>query len=308
MILISVLGTLGVTTSVFISSAGVVLWEELMAYAQPPPPPEVTLPVEAPVRDGLATLPPDDASDDENDEDDQDDEPSRIGELFTKLGERAVAAKSDATHSRDPPRPGRTRPAAPKKPEGPVLSVAEAKKQLEPEISNCLKAAGAHRVTARMGNKTVGGVAILTSASVAKPRVDGVVVALPKTKLGRCMNEAGRAVRTRAFGGNYIIIDMRNTAVADPLRDLPVQPSREALAEAVTPLEPAIKACAKKHGEQGRRAIIQLRIDGPSGKLLSVQPIYTARGFNRCIEPLYRGVRYPEAQTHIVQHQHKFQL
>lgn len=238
-----------------------------------------------------------------------DGEPGRVGRLFDQLEEQAEAARREKAPTRnDDPHPGAARPTRPKEPEGPVISVAQAKEQLEPEVRKCLEAAGAHHVSARMGNEKVGGVSILTSARVAKPRVDGVVVALPKTKLGRCMNDAGRSIRTRAFGGNYIIIDVRNQAVPDPLRDLPAEASREALAAAVTPLEPAVRACAHKHEEEGREESIRLRIDGPSGKLISVDTTYTGRAFERCIEPVYRGASYPKVQTHVVKHHHKVQL
>lgn len=304
MLLVPFLSTAGVVVSLLMSTGVAVPWDDLLGHLQTRPEPEVVERAEEGGADRsdqgeLMTLPPDEETLDEVVEDD---EPGRVGRLFAQLSERAEEADP-----KDQPRPTRTR-SSPKQPEGPVLSVAEAKKQLEPDILKCLKAAKVHRVTARMGNKTVGGVAILGSASVAKPRVDGKVVKLATTALGRCMNEAGKTVRTSAFGGNYIIVDVRNPDVRDPLGDLPEQPPREALVAAVTALDDQVKTCAKTHGQQGRRTGIRLRIDGPSGKLLSANASHTSKAFSRCVETLYRGIGFPKTQRPEVEYHHNLTL
>jgi hypothetical protein len=228
-----------------------------------------------------------------------------VGRLFSTLAERAEEA--EAADDRAAAR-RRARAAKPKAPEGPVLTVSEAKAELVPMVLECLKAAKVHHVTAHMGNSKEGGVSILTSARVSKPRIDGKEVKLHTTALGRCMNEAGKKVRTRAFGGNYIIIDVRNPGVPDPLGHLPRTIPRDVLAEAVSALDAEVRACAKKHGEEGRETGIRLRIDGPTGKLVWARPVYTSKAFNACAEALYRKIAFPKAQSHVVEYHHNIRL
>jgi hypothetical protein len=236
---------------------------------------------------------------------DEDDEPGRVGRLFTELAQRAEEAEAQ----KNAPRTTRRRPAAPKEPEGPLLTVAQAKSELEPKVLECMKTAKVHHVAARMGNSKVGGVSIITSAGRAAPtRVDGIVVKLATTALGRCINEAGKQVRTQAFGGNTIIIDVRNPAVPNPLGHLPQTPARDALEAAVTALEPELKGCAKKHGEEGKETVITLRIDGPTGKLLSARPVHTKNAFNRCAEAVYGKASFPKAQRHVIDYAHRIRL
>lgn len=234
----------------------------------------------------------------------EDEGPGRVGALFQELEERAERNKK----SDDPEPSGPRRAPAPRQPRGPVLGVPEAKKQLEPKVLQCMKAAAVHHVTARMGNKSVGGVSILTSAAVAKPRVDGTVVNLPKTKLGRCIDAAGKTVSTRAFKSNYIIIDVRNPSVPDPLGDLPKTPSRDAVAATVSALDDRVHACAEQHGERGRKTNLHIRYDGPSGKLSSVNGSYTSKSFNRCVRDVYRSATFPKARQHEVTYTHRIEL
>jgi hypothetical protein len=190
--LIPLMSIAGVAVSVFMSAGlswgDVELWwhehvQPGTAYervAQPEPEPE------ARVR-GDGALDEQETDDEETDDEsaDEDDEPGRVGRLFTELAQRAEEAEA----KKNAPRTTRRRPATPKEPEGPVLTVAQAKSELGPKVLECMKAAKAHHVAARMGNSKVGGVSIITSAGRAAPaRVDGTVVKLATTALGRCIN------------------------------------------------------------------------------------------------------------------------
>ena len=310
-LLVPLLSTLGVATSVFMSLGIEIPWDDLRELVYHRSEPEV--PKTPDSRDtvrsegALATVPPEaDERGEDEEEEDQEEDVGRVGRFFSTLSERAEQAETKNAK----PKPNRPRAApTPGQPTGPILSVAEAKKQLEPEILKCLKAAGVHRVTARMGNKSVGGVSVLEVSSAPRPRVDGAIASkFHATKLGRCMNEAGQGVRTEAFGGNYIIVDVRNADVPDPLGDLPVRPSSEALDAALAPLDGEVKACAKRHGEAGRSTRIRVRIDGPSGKVLSVDATRTKKAFERCVEPLYKKTTMPRSRTETFDHHYDITL
>ncbi len=192
----------------------------------------------------------------------------------------------------------------PAQPAGPVLSVAEATRALEPAILECMKAAGVHRVSLHMGNEKVGGVSILNVTWAPKPRVDGLLVSLPRTKLGRCINEAGRTVRTRAFKSNYLTIDVRNPGVPDPLAAFPETLSKQDFEAALGPLDDQVRACATKHGEEGQRIRISVRVDGPAGKLTFARPMYTSKAFASCVERLYKTVVFPRAKRYNIDYHH----
>lgn len=202
------------------------------------------------------------------------------------------------------PKPVR-RSVAPAKPTGPVISVDEARKQIEPKVLACMKQTGTHHILAYMGNKKVGPVKVLSDP---RTRVDGLRVALARTKLGRCINEAGRSVRTRAFRSNYVRLQLRNEAVPDPLADLPARADRKAIEAAITALDPKVHACARKHGEEGAREVFYFRIDGPTGKVMSARGSYGSRAFRRCSEAVYRGMTFPKVQQHLVKYTHDLQL
>jgi eukaryotic-like serine/threonine-protein kinase len=198
----------------------------------------------------------------------------------------------------------RARVPVPKAPEGPLLTVSQAKKQLEPEVLKCLKAAGVHYVNTRMGNKVEGGVSIRTETWVPKSRVDGVVVSLPKTSLGRCINDAGRTVRTIAFKQNYVLIDVRNPDVSDPLGHLPSQPPRAEITALLAPRDDDVRACARKHNHGDTKIHIRLRVDGPSGKLSTARVNHAAKALDTCIEKLYRPISFPRARSFTYEHPH----
>jgi hypothetical protein len=99
-------------------------------------------------------------------------------------------------------------------PDGPVIDVETARKQLEPKIRACMQTAKVHHVLAYMGNAKLGPVAVLPDS---RTRVDGKKSALGKSALGRCFDVAGRSVRTSAFRSNYVRLDVRNDGVPDPL-------------------------------------------------------------------------------------------
>jgi hypothetical protein len=311
--LVPLLSVLGVAVSVFLS-AGLqwgdleMLWHDLTNQREAP-----TESVAAPERVERSDAPDeagetgDETASDEEELDE--DEPGRVGRFFDRLSERAEQteqAEAEAAAARARARARQRAAATPAEPQGPVLSVAEAKAALEPKVRACMQAANVHHVTARMGNAAVGGVSILTSANVFTPRVDGAEVRrLPSTPLGQCMNEAGKQVRTRAFKSNYVIIDVRNPSVPNPLGDLPQSPGPDALAAAVSALDAQVQACAKQHGEEGRGSTpIRIRVDGPTGKLMWARPLYTGNAFNRCAEAVYRKGEYPKAQRHWYDHTH----
>jgi hypothetical protein len=248
----------------------------------------------------------------ETDEIEEEAEPGRVGRLFSNLADRAEQAEAEAAaEKKRAAARQRRRAATPSEPEpsGPLLSVSEAKTKLEPAVLECMKTAGVHHVTARMGNAKEGGVSILMSASAPRPRVDGAQVNLPSTALGRCMNAAGARVRTQAFKGNYVIIDVRNPAAQNPLRHLPREPAYDEIRAVVKSFDVRVHACAREHGDQGRRRTpIRLRFDGPTGKLVSVSPMHTSKGFNACVEAVYREGAYPKTQQHVVELQYVISL
>jgi hypothetical protein len=103
-------------------------------------------------------------------------------------------AKPRAVH---PPKPA---------PTGPVISVEEARKQIEPKARACMANAKVKHLLAYMGNTTIGPVKVLPDS---RTQVDGKKVALAKTPLGRCLNAAGAKVSTSAFRSNYVRLDVR---------------------------------------------------------------------------------------------------
>jgi len=210
----------------------------------------------------------------------------------------------------DPEPPGHPSSAArkskaPEAPAGPTVSVSEAKKQLEPKVLACMRQTKTHALLAYMGNKTVGPVSVLPDS---RTRVDGLKKKVAGSALGRCMNEAGKSVRTRAFKSNYIILNLRNETAPNPLAGLPAKADRKAVASIVASLDDAVLACARKHGEEGLREVFYVKIDGPTGKVVSARGAYGSKKFRSCAEPLYRKLTFPKVQEHQVEHTHQLQM
>lgn len=195
--------------------------------------------------------------------------------------------------------------STPKAPTGPVITVAEAKAQLEPKVLACMRSTGTHSILAYMGNKDVGPVSVLSDA---RTRVDGLRTKLGPTKLGRCMNDAGKSVRTRATKSSYVRFQLTNKAVPDPLAGLPAKSNRKAIEAVVAAVEPAILACARKHGEEGSREVFYFRIDGPTGKIISVRASHGSRKFRSCAEAVYGKLTFAKVQEHESKYTHQLQM
>jgi len=198
--------------------------------------------------------------------------------------------------------PNDTKPATPT---GPVISVDEARKQLEPMARACLQKAGAHHLLAYMGNTKLGPVKLLPDS---RTRVDGVKVALAKTALGRCLDEAGAKVRTSALKSDYVRLDVRNAGVADPLAGLPANADQKAVRGVIAAFDDDVKACARKHGVEGSRESFRFTIDGPSGKVASVTGTWLAKPFRACAEAIYAKARFEKVRASSYQVTYPLQL
>jgi hypothetical protein len=188
---------------------------------------------------------------------------------------------------------------------GPVISVAQAKAQLEPKVLACMRANRTYSLLAYMGNNGVGAVTVLSDS---RTRVDGRTAKVAGTKLGRCMNEAGKSVRTRANKSNYVRFELRNAAVPDPLAGLPAKADRKAVAATIVAKNPDIVACARKHGEEGSREVFYFKIDGPTGKVTSVRGSYRSRAFRSCAEAIYRKLSFAKVQEPETKYTHDLQM
>jgi hypothetical protein len=190
-------------------------------------------------------------------------------------------------------------------PSGPVISVSEAGAQLEPKVLACMRQARVHSILAYMGNKTVGPVSVLSDS---RTRVDGRLKQVGGTALGRCMNDAGRTVRTRATKSNYVRFELTNNKVPDPLAKLPAKADRGAIVAKLDGVKPKIDACARKHDQVGKAEVFYLKIDGPSGKVLSARGSYGSKAFRRCAEPILAGLRFHGVRESVVSFTHRVQL
>jgi hypothetical protein len=179
-------------------------------------------------------------------------------------------------------------------PTGPVISVDEARKQLEPAARACMKQAKVHHLLAYMGNTKVGPVKVLPDP---RTHTDGTKVALAKTALGRCLDEAGAKVRVSALKSNYVRLDVRNDDVVNPLAELPKTFDRNAVRDVITGFDEQVKACARKHGKEGSRESFRFTIAGPTGKVVSVNATYLEGPFRACALALYKGAVFPKVQS-----------
>ncbi len=179
-------------------------------------------------------------------------------------------------------------------PSGPVITVEEARKQLEPKVRACMGKAGAHHLLAYMGNSTSGPVKLLSDSRTS---VDGKKLALAKTSLGKCIDAAGAAVHTAAFKSNYVRLDVRNDDVPDPLGSLPASADMAAVREVLRSSDAAVKACARKHGALGTRDSFRIEIDGPAGKPTLVQSHHDSSGYRRCAEAIYAKARFAKVKA-----------
>jgi hypothetical protein len=213
--------------------------------------------------------------------------------------------KTDDGGSDIAPKPARRAKPKPPKPTGPLISKAEAAKQLEPKILACMRKHKTHSLLAWMGNKNLGGVSVLKSP---QPRVDGARVKLASTALGRCINDAGKSVNTRANKSNYIRFDLKNASVPDPLARLPAKADRKAIRAIIESADPKVLECAKKHGEVGTREVFYLTIDGPSGRVISARASYRSRAFKRCAVPHYKKLVFPKVREHEVKFTHDLRM
>ncbi len=205
--------------------------------------------------------------------------------------ESPVDAKADA-----PTKPA-TKPHAPTHepaaPTGPVVSVEDARRALEPKARACMKTAKVHHLLAYMGNSKVGPVKVLSDS---RTHTDGKHVALAKTALGRCLDAAGASVRVSAFKSNYVRLDVRNDEVPDPLGALPASPDRKAVRDAIASHDDEVKACARKHGKEGSRASFRFTIAGPTGKVESVTVTGVDGPFRACAVAVYKAARFTAVQ------------
>ena len=224
----------------------------------------------------------------------------------------ATAAKSEtsvtdggAPEPSGQPSRARGSGSAPKAPAGPVISVAEARKKLEPKVLACMRRSRTHALRAYMGNKGPGPVSVLSDS---RTRVDGARTKLAGTALGRCMNDAGKSVRTRASKSNYVRFDLRNNAVRNPLGRLPKKSDRKAVAAVVAAVDDKVRACARKHGQEGLREVFYFKIDGPAGEVLSVRGTYLSKKFRGCAEAHYRKLSFPKVQESDVKYTHDLRV
>ena len=162
-----------------------------------------------------------------------------------------------------------------------------------------------HSILAYMGNKRVGPVSLLSDS---RTRVDGVRSNLRSTSLGRCMNEAGKSVRTRAFKSNYVRLELRNKRVADPLAALPAKPDRNAIKAKIESVDGKVRACARKHNQEGADEVFYFRVDGPTGKVQSVRATYRSKPFRRCAESIYKRLVFPKTRQADVKYTHRLRL
>lgn len=181
----------------------------------------------------------------------------------------------------------------PATPTGPVISVEEARKAIEPKARACMKTAKVHHMLAYMGNSKVGPVRVLSDS---RTHIDGKHVALAKTALGRCLDQAGASVRVSAFKSNYVRLDVRNDEVPDPLGALPAKPDPKAVREVIESHDAQVKACARKHGKEGSRASFRFTIAGPSGKVDSVTVTGVEGSFRACAVAVYEAARFAPVQ------------
>jgi DNA-directed RNA polymerase subunit RPC12/RpoP len=175
----------------------------------------------------------------------------------------------------------------------PVITVGQARAQLEPKVRACMQKAKAHHLVAYMGNKTSGAVKLLPDS---RTRVDGAKVSLAKTSLGRCIDEAGKTVHTAAFKSNYVALDVRNDGVPDPLAHLPKTADMAGVKAKIASFDDAVKACARKHGVEGSRAVFTFKMDGPSGKVTSVGSTYLSKSFRACATAIYEKATFPKVR------------
>ncbi|MEX1365455.1 MAG: hypothetical protein AB1Z98_20175 [Nannocystaceae bacterium] len=226
------------------------------------------------------------------------------------------AAPEPARGGDEPPAPATDRPPEPTRdeppraqpsraPQGPVLSVAEAKAALEPKVLACMRTHRVHRLLTYLGNKTAGPVSLLRAPG---SRVDGLRTTLVGTKLGRCIDQAGATVRTRAVKSNYVRLQLRNDQVADPLASLPAKADRDAIVATIETRDAQARACAAKHGQQGLREVFYFAIDGPTGEVISVRNGYGSKAFGRCATAAYRALKFGRVQQLEVKHTHHIQL
>jgi hypothetical protein len=204
-----------------------------------------------------------------------------------------VETPSPDAHAPAPAKPG-AKPHAPDvTPTGPVISVDAARKSIEPQARACMKTAKVHHLLAYMGNSKVGPVKVLSDS---RTHTDGKHVALAKTALGRCLDQAGASVRVSAFKSNYVRLDVRNDDVPDPLGALPAKPDPKAVRAVIASFDEKVKACARKHGKEGSRASFRFTIAGPSGKVDSVSVAGIDGPFRACALAIYEGARFTPVQ------------
>lgn len=205
----------------------------------------------------------------------------------------------------DPQKAKAPRPKPVQQPSGPVDTVAQAKQKLEPKVLACMRKTKTHALLAYMGNTSVGPVSLLRDS---RTRVDGLRAKLAGTSLGRCIDEAGASVRTRAFKSNYVRFELRNDAAPDPLASLPAKADREAIGSTIESRDPKVHACAATHGQQGAHEVFYFAIDGPTGKVLSVRGSYGSKKFRRCAEAVYRTLVFDAVRQYEIKYTHHIQL
>ncbi len=94
----------------------------------------------------------------------------------------------------------------------------------------------------------------------------------------------------------------------NPLAKLPPKFDRKVLRSTIEAADPRVHACASKHGQQGAREVFYFRLDGPSGKVLSVRASYGPKGFRKCAEAVYRGLAFTRVQESEIKYTHHIQL
>jgi len=227
----------------------------------------------------------------------------RVVAFQTAAGAALMASHASPTGTQRTPSPGSSgnaQPARAPAPTGKVLSVAEAKRVLQPMVLACMRTHKVHSIQLRLGNKTVGPVHLLGRPH--RSRVDGMRSEIIGSKLGRCINKAGRKVRARAFKSNYILFNLVNSDVPNPLAKLPAKAAPADVQATIDGAAPKIHACARKHGEEGASGVFYFTIDGPTGNVISVRSSYGSKAFGRCAEKVYGALHFTRVQQ--ARHKH----
>jgi hypothetical protein len=77
---------------------------------------------------------------------------------------------------------------------------------------------------------------------------------------------------------------------------LPKKPDLTGVKATIASFDDAVKACARKHGVEGSRAVFNFKMDGPSGKVTSVGSTYLSKSFRSCAKAIYQKAAFPKVQ------------